>query len=271
MHSLFLNTVLLGGTAADKLSAAQAAGFDAVELWEQDLQQLARSPAQVRDALHQLGLGLTDYQVLRDVDGAADAQRDGCRAHALQMLETAAALGAGVVQAPANTRTDVVPAWIVEDLRWLGRAAAEHGLRIAYEPMAWSTVNHTLPAAWASVRASGADNIDLVVDAYHLFAPGRGLDDLDAIPATRIANVQLCDVAQPVAPGALAAVARHARLLPGEGCFPLSALLRRLAGMGYTGPIGIEVFNDVRKAAAAPATAAAAMAALRSCLERTGA
>jgi len=36
-HRLFLNTVLLGGTAEAKLAAARAAGFEQVELWRQDV------------------------------------------------------------------------------------------------------------------------------------------------------------------------------------------------------------------------------------------
>ncbi len=273
MSSLFLNTVLLGGDAGARLDAAQAAGFDAIELWQEDVAALGLPAPQLRQYLQALGLGLTDYQVLRDFDGAAGSQREERRRHALQMLDTAVALGAGVVQAPANTRADADRGRIVEDLRWLGGEAAARGLRIAYEPMAWSTHNATLPAAWDSVHAAGADNLDVVVDAFHVFARQRPLSDLDAIPAGRIANVQLSDLAQPIGDHDVSEVARHRRLLPGDGAFPLPALLRRLAEKGYRGPIGLEVFNDTLKALPPRQAAQRAMTALRACLAnaaRTG-
>ncbi|MGI4982245.1 MAG: sugar phosphate isomerase/epimerase family protein [Janthinobacterium lividum] len=264
----FLNTVLLGGSSRDKIEAAAAAGFQQIELWQQDVEGFDDSVEALRDRLASRGLGLADYQVLMDFDGAPDAQRATKRTEALRMLDTAVRVGASTVLAPASTDPACDASRVVADLRWLAEEAAGRGLRIAYEAMAWSTVNATLPAAWAVVQQVDAGNLGLVVDAFHLFACARQVTDLDGIPAERIFLVQLSDLNQDdaVDPADVKDVARHRRLLPGQGHFPLAALLRRLREMGYAGPIGLEVFNDALKAADPAQTARDAMAALQAVL-----
>ncbi|MGI4860594.1 MAG: sugar phosphate isomerase/epimerase family protein [Janthinobacterium lividum] len=290
---LFLNTVLLGGTTRDKLEAASAAGFQQIELWRQDVEGFNGSVDVLRDCLATYGLRLADYQVLLDFDGAPPAQRAAKRDEALAMLDTAARVGASTVLAPASTNPACDASRVVDDLRWLTAEAQHRNVRIAYEAMAWSTVHDTLPSAWAAVQEVGATNLGLVVDAFHIFARGRGVADLDGIPAEKIFLVQLSDLNQGSGSGedrgqdsakhgehdgndrsdgaGLNAadakdIARHRRLLPGQGHFPLTALLRCLRERGYAGPIGLEVFNDALHAADPAQTARDAMAALQAVL-----
>lgn len=262
LNTLFINTVLLGGTVADKIAAACAAGFDAVEVWRQDV-EAGGGAAPVRTALADRALGLVDYQVLLDFDGAPDSKRDAKRREALAMLETGHALGAHTLLAPASTDPDCVTERVVADIGWLADRAGEFGMRIAYEPMAWSTRVHTLPAAAEVLGAANRPNLLFVVDAFHIFARERTVADLAGIAPDRIALVQLSDYDKPIAPAEYKQVARHSRLLPGEGHFPIGSLLRTLAAIGYAGPIGLEVFNDQLKSLEPAKVAARAMVALR--------
>ena len=240
----FVNTVLLGGSPEEKLRAARAAGFDQVELWSSDVERAEDGAAGLRARVAALGLGLTDYQVLLDFDGAPGDKRAAKRNEALTLLDTAAALGAGTLLVPASTDPDCDPARITEDLVWLVDEARRRGLRIAYEGMAWSTVNPSLVQAWATIRELDPRHAGLVVDSYHLFVRGETPAILGDVPPERIFLVQVCDVAGPVQPSDYRAVARHARLLPGEGRLPLASLVGKLAAIGYRGPVGLEVFND---------------------------
>ena len=262
-NPLFLNTILLGGSTAEKIAAAGSAGFDQVELWRQDLDAHPGGAPGVLHALAQADLGLADFQVLLDFDGAPGARRSAKRQEALQMLDLAVQVGATSVLAPASTDPDCDAARIVDDLAWLAQQAATRGLRIAYEAMAWSTVNHTTPAAWRCVQLANQANLGLVIDAFHIFALGRNASDLDGIPAERIFLVQLSDLDRQVSKTGLKTAARHRRLLPGDGHFPLASLLQRLSAIGYAGPIGLEVFNDALHARAPAEVAQEAMAALR--------
>ncbi|HEX5620629.1 MAG TPA: hypothetical protein VFX51_19575, partial [Solirubrobacteraceae bacterium] len=59
-------TVCLSGTLDEKLAAAARAGFDGVELFENDLINAALTPAEVREQAEHLGLTIDLYQPFRD-------------------------------------------------------------------------------------------------------------------------------------------------------------------------------------------------------------
>lgn len=146
MHNpLFINTVLMGGSSQAKIAAATGAGFDQIELWRQDVDAMPRGAAGIVQALG--NIVPTDFQVLMDVDGAPGAKRNVKREEAVRMLDMAMQLDAGTLLVPASTDPDCDPARVVDDLVWLAQEAAARRLRIAYEGMGWSTINHTTPSA----------------------------------------------------------------------------------------------------------------------------
>src|SRR4051795_169891 len=61
-------TVCLSGTLEDKLSAAAAAGFDGVEVFEPDLLASPWVPAELAARCADLGLSIDLYQPFRDLD-----------------------------------------------------------------------------------------------------------------------------------------------------------------------------------------------------------
>lgn len=246
----FINTILLGRTTAQKIEAAQAAGFDQIEIWRQDVEAHKGGPENLNSRLRELGLGVADYQVVRDFDGAPDTVREEKRRDALVMLETAAKLGADTVLVTASSDPACIPDRIDDDLRWLSREAASRGLRIAYEGLAWSTINFTLAAAWGSVKRVNESNLGIVVDPFHIFVRGGNASDLDGIPMSCIYLIQLCDsdLEGCIDLQLVIDTARHRRLMPGQGSFPIHTIVERLRDGGYTGPVGIEVFNDEMKA-----------------------
>lgn len=262
-NPLFINTVLLGGSPQQKLTAAAHAGFDQVELWQQDVAAATGGVEGVAALCHSLPLALTDYQVLLDFDGAPDALREEKRREALQMLATAQQLGATTILVPASTDARCQRQRVEADLRWLVVQAAGRGIRVAYEAMAWSSHINNTAEAWQLVKRIDSPHLGLVVDAFHIFVRQRTLGDLAGIPPEKIFLVQLSDLARQPQADALVETARHQRLLPGEGHFPLEELLAYLRSIHYQGPIGLEVFNDERHAADPFATAEAAMRALR--------
>ncbi|PIF13590.1 sugar phosphate isomerase/epimerase family protein [Candidatus Pantoea floridensis] len=254
----FLNLVLLNGEPEEKLRAARAAGFDQVEIWREDVQ--ASTPQLAK----QLQLGFTNVQVLRDFTGAPDRDRQQKREELRQFIQIAQTIGCDTIQAPASTREDCVAARIDEDLRWLASEAARYNMRIMYEPMAWCSVDNTLPLAWERLQRLDQPNIGLVVDLFHICAPGGDASQLDGIPADRIYEVQLCDMAEmpPQDKKPLSEYARHQRLLPGDGIIEVERFVDKLKSAGYSGPVGIEVFNDELKAQPADVAAHKAWQAL---------
>ncbi len=264
-NPLFVNTILLGGTPTQKIAAARAAGFDQIEILTHDVDGYSGSPEDLGRWLQELGMGLTDYQVLRDFDGAPDSLREKKRAEVLSMLNVASKIGADTVLVTASSDPACVAANIDDDLRWLAAEAATRGLRIAYEGLAWSTVNFTLTAAWNCVQRLNIPNFGLVVDPFHLFVRGGTARDLDNVPMDRIFILQLCDSDLDRCNDLQLVIdtARHRRLLPGQGWFPINTILERFKAGGYAGPVGIEVFNDVMRDRDPRLTAQDAMSALK--------
>jgi 4-hydroxyphenylpyruvate dioxygenase len=74
-NPFFLNTILLGGSSEAKLLAARQAGFDQIELWTHDVERFDGGPNTIGTYVLSLGLGVTDYQVLSDFDGAPGNER----------------------------------------------------------------------------------------------------------------------------------------------------------------------------------------------------
>jgi len=265
-NATFLNLIVMGGTTTQKLTAAKAAGFDEVEIWTEDVESFDGDASALGRYAKNLELGFTDCMVLRDFAGAPAALRAAKRTAAIDMLERAVALGTDAIQSPATTLADCDPTTVDDDLRWLAAEAATRGIRVCYEPIAWSILDYTLPAAWERIQRIGASNLGIVVDLFHICSRNRPVSDLDGIDVDRIFQVQLCDLAVDVSPSDmphLIDTARHRRVLPGEGKFPLHPYIQRLQRDGYQGPVGVEVFSDVLKAQDPQAVAHAAMASLK--------
>lgn len=119
--------------------------------------------------------------------------------------------------------------------------AAEHGLTAHIEFLPFGGIPD-LASAWAIVQAAGRANGGLTVDSWHLFRSGSTLNELAAIPGDRIMTVQVNDAPQASGRDVFEET-MAGRLLPGEGSFDLTGLIRTLDRIGCTAPIGVEVMS----------------------------
>jgi sugar phosphate isomerase/epimerase len=73
-------------------------------------------------------------------------------------------------------------------------------------------------------------NAGVLIDAFHFSRSRSRLEDVAAIPPSRLRYLQLCDVPEviPETLGAILVEARAERLFPGEGQLDLMGLLRAL-------------------------------------------
>ncbi|MFB9087007.1 hypothetical protein LU604_13775 [Erwinia tracheiphila] len=104
------------------------------------------------------------------------------------------------------------------------------------------------------------------MDAFHIFACNRTVDDLLDIPMEKIFLGQFSKLAVVPTQAELIETTRHKRLLQGQGTFPLNTLFDYLASRGYHRPIGLEVFNDALHQQPPVEVAKQAMSALQNCL-----
>lgn len=251
--------VLCSGTLArhtmfhDRVAAASAAGFRGISLWGRDVQAARAaglSDADLRSILDDHGLAVAELDpAWWWLPGAAavrippevDSLDVFCFAEP-ELFAMADALGARSLNAVDVFGGD----WTVEDaaeaFAGLCARAAEHGLLVHLEWLAWSRIPD-LDTARRIVELSGAPNGGLNVDAWHFARTGETLETLGAVPGDRVLAVQLDDGPARPEPDLMHATL-HDRRLPGEGEFDLRGLVTVLREIGAVAPIGVEVFSD---------------------------
>ena len=146
--------------------------------------------------------------------------------------------------------------------------AAEHGLLVHLEWLAWSRVPD-LATAWEMVRWADRPNGGLNVDMWHCARTGTTPEDLLAIPGERVLAIQVDD-GPALAEDDLVEATLHHRLVPGAGVFDLVGYLAALRTIGAVGPIGVEVFSDDLHALGPIEAARRAADATRGVLDRIG-
>ena len=238
-------TVCISGTLEDKLGAAAAAGFDGVEIFEPDFIGSPWSASEVRARCADLGLSIGLYQPFRDFDSTdPDRMRRNLR-RAHRKFDVMAELGAELMLVCSNASADAVrdDDALADQLAVLAAAARERGVRVCYEALAWGTHVDTYDHSWRIVDAVDHPSLGLCLDSFHILSRGSDPAGIATIPAEKLFFLQLAD-----APNLTMDVlqwSRHHRLFPGQGAFDLPAFLRHVIDAGYTGPLSLEVFNDV--------------------------
>src|SRR4051794_25667411 len=238
-------TVCLSGTLEDKLMAAAAAGFDGVEIFEPDFVASPWSAAELRARCADLGLSIDMYQPFRDFDAddpdvlAANLRRAERKFDVMEQLGTDLVLVCSSVSPHALDDDDR----IAEQLHQLAERARERGFRICYEALAWARFVNTYDRSWEIVRRADHPALGLCVDSFHILSRGSDPAGIADIPGEKLFFLQLADA--PHMDMDVLQWSRHHRLFPGQGAFDLPAFLGHVLAAGYTGPLSLEVFNDV--------------------------
>ena len=210
---------------AQLVTIAAEAGFDSVDLRlspatptdrHYTAQERIQLCGELLPILSASGIVLWDVEIIRLNDQTRPEDH-------LPLLEAAAMLGAKriklVCDSPDHGRAAAL-------LSGLCRLAQPLGLVLDLEYMIFSGVR-SLRAAIDVVAAADAPNLRVLVDALHWMRAGDTLEALGAAGPQRLGYVQLCDgpLRAPDGREALIREARTDRLAPGEGQFPLRALL----------------------------------------------
>src|SRR5215204_5517514 len=139
MFRTSIATVSLSGDLKEKLDAISAAGFDGVEIFENDCLAYPAGPAEVGRMVQDAGLKVTVFQPFRDFEGMPEPQRSRAFDRAERKFDVMEALKTDLMLICSN----VSPASLggidraADDLRELGERAARRGLRIGFEALAW--------------------------------------------------------------------------------------------------------------------------------------
>ncbi|MEV3872779.1 sugar phosphate isomerase/epimerase family protein [Streptomyces sp. NPDC049906] len=239
-----------GLTLPELVDACALAGVDWVGLWREPVREYGVGAAArlVREA----GLGVSTLcrGGFLTATGAAD------RAAALEdnraAVREAAELGTDTLVLvcgglpPEDRDLRSARGRIADALEVLAPYAAEHGVRLAIEPLhpmfasdrcAVSTLEQALDLA----EAFPADRVGVCVDTYHVWWDDHAPAQLDrAARAGRVHAFQLADWVTPLPEGVL-----NGRGQLGDGVIDLRGWHARVDAAGYPGPVEVELFSDV--------------------------
>lgn len=197
---------------------------------------------QSEDAFRQ-GLG----QLAADAEAATQLGCTACCTYVLPSTDWNAAHFMAVATRRLRTCAQILGAYGMRlGLEFVG----PHHLRTQWKhPFIWDMAS-TLD--W--IDAIGESNVGLLLDAYHWYTTSSTLEELLALPASRVVHVHLNDAPDV----AVDQVLDNDRLYPGEGVIDLAGFLQALHKIGYTGAVTQEILTP------APLTASATVLAHKS-------
>ena len=263
-------TVSLSGSLSEKLTAVAAAGFEGVEIFENDLIASPLRPEDVRSRASDLGLTIDLYQPFRDFEAVPPEVLERNLRRAERKFAVMERLGADTLLVCSSVSPDTVgdDELAAEQLHLLAERAQQHGIRIAFEALAWGRHISTYDHAWRVVETADHPALGTCLDSFHILSRASDPRGIEEIPGEKIFFLQLADA--PLMAMDVLQWSRHYRCFPGQGGLDVAGMLAHTVKAGYRGPLSLEVFNDVFRQADAGRTAVDALRSLRALEEAAG-
>ncbi|MDR6887127.1 MULTISPECIES: bifunctional sugar phosphate isomerase/epimerase/4-hydroxyphenylpyruvate dioxygenase family protein [Variovorax] len=238
-------TVSLSGTLRQKLEAVSAAGFNGIELFESDFVNFKGSAAELGRIAADLGLSIDLYQPFRDFEGMPEAQFRRSLERAERKFDLMEAMGAPMMLCCSNTSPLAIddPALAAAQMHELAERAARRNLRVGFEALAWGRFTSLYGEAWNIVREADHPNLGLILDSFHTLSLKDDPAGIARIPGDKIFFLQMADA--PLLSMDVLQWARHHRSFPGQGDLGVIGFFEQVLRAGYTGPLSLEIFNDI--------------------------
>lgn len=248
-------TVSISGTLESKLRAVAAAGFEGVEIFENDLLSFPGTPRDVGHLVRDLGMQVTLFQPFRDYEGLPADLRQRALDRMERKFDVMAELGTDLILlcSTCSPHASADRAHMVDDLALLGERAAARQMRIGYEALAWGRHIHDHRDAWALVRDVDHPAIGLILDSFHSLSRRVPSSSIGDIRPEKLFFVQVADA--PLLDMDHLSWSRHFRCMPGQGDFALGEWAEAIHQIGYTGWWSLEIFNDRFRAGSASGVA----------------
>ncbi|MBI5093170.1 MAG: sugar phosphate isomerase/epimerase [Candidatus Hydrogenedentes bacterium] len=229
---LCLNTsTIRPASLKDKIKVAADAGYDAIELWMNDLEEYEKAGGNVKDLGKEIkdrGLFVPDCIGLWDDMPPTEEEFKASLPATRNRMRLAADAGSQHVAALPLHR----------DLLNMGRK--DFNIICAMEFVSlFNTIPRLGQACAIAIDANDKDAC-IVADTFHLHNGGSGFEGIRHLNGSLIAVFHWSDVGPEPAPGNM-----HDgdRIYPGDGILPLKSAIQQLAEINYTGCLSLELFN----------------------------
>ncbi len=241
MFGLNTSTIQPAGLL-DKIRIAGEAGYDAIELWINDVEEFVaggRPLGDVAKALDDQRLKRPSMISLRDWCVADDAKFQEALEVARRRLEMAARLGVERIVA-GPPREEVPLDMASRRYAQLLETSLEFGVPASVEFLGFVQGINTLEDAWAVCGGAGRAEGTITPDAWHMFRGASNMELLAEIPAEHISCFHWNDA--PAMPPREEQNDSH-RVYPGDGIMRLRHLADTLRQIGFRGTLSLELFN----------------------------
>jgi 4-hydroxyphenylpyruvate dioxygenase len=248
-------TVSISGSLEGKIRAAAEAGFDGVEIFENDLLGFMGSPREVGRIIRDSGMCCTLFQPFRDLEGMPPEQRARAFERMERKFDVMEELGTDLILLCSNCSPLAVAdrPRLVDDLSELGERAAARKMRVGYEALAWGRHTFDHRDAWSLIRDVDHPSIGLILDSFHSLARDIPSASIGDIRVDKLFFVQIADA--PRLTMDYLSWSRHFRNMPGQGDLPVAEFAEAIHRIGYEGYWSLEIFNDRFRAGSASGVA----------------
>jgi sugar phosphate isomerase/epimerase len=142
--------------------------------------------------------------------------------------------------APEKGDIDALVKATIQELKELAGFAADHGVKLALEPLNASSMNTesaiwTIDQALEIIDAVNRDNVGLCLDFWNSWQDANVEEEISRA-GDRIFVLQVSDWRTPRSSGD--------RLVPGDGIIPIGKLLHAVHQTGYSGACAVEIFSQ---------------------------
>lgn len=244
-----------GMALPEQIALAKRTGFAGIDFDIREAADLAEAHGidYVRDLFAQAGVQPGQWGL--PVAWNKDDQWEADLAELPKLAAVGRALGCTRTATWCPPASDTRPfaenfAWHVARFRPIAQVLKDAGCRFGIEFIGPKTLRanrkyefiYTLDGMMELAAAIGTGNVGLLLDAWHLYTSGGTVADLDKVRADDIITVHVNDAPAGVPRDQLV---DNVRRLPMEtGVIDLPAFMRKLAQLGYDGPVTPEPFSE---------------------------
>ncbi|GAA4775507.1 sugar phosphate isomerase/epimerase family protein [Microbacterium gilvum] len=271
MTKLSMNvTTTFHGNVVNDIAVAKAAGYGGIELQSPKLYRYLDAGYAVESLPPLLdGLEVTGIGAVLDLERRGDA-RETLLAEVERMADIAVVVGAPILQmCTGPVDWEVVKDFqagrlSADDLRYRGTLgfsegdaldvaaanvreaadiAADRGLDLYLEPLAWSNLNrhrHSLEI----IERAGRDNVGIALDTWHYWTTGDTLEEVAATPKELIKAAHISDGLDLDRERDVPDQSVHRNVVIGGGAIPLQEWVDAIKSTGYDGWWVSEMFSD---------------------------
>ena len=230
------------------LRAAQAAGFDYVEIWAAKLREFLQqgSTADLKLLFDKAGLKPLSINSIEHITFREDTAYQQIKDQCAELSEIAKDICCPyIVVVPGRlpeepvTREDIVEE-SVRVLDELASIANDFNVSLAFEFLGQTDCSvQTLDLANEIVTKLNRRNVGLVIDSFHFYAGGSTIPMIETVDPSRLFVFHIND-AENRPPAELQ---DSHRLLPGLGILPLSDIVSAFRRIGYDAVTSVEIFR----------------------------